>query len=375
MGEPVLQGSLQSFTVPDLLTFINIVKKTGALVLTRGAVTKSVYWDRGEMVFASSTDPEESLGNFLVRHGKITPEQHMKSGLLVGPGKRQGKVLVQIGALSPSELWWGVKNQVLEIIYSVFHWNDGRFSFEETSDSPEEKIKLSVSTTNVIMEGIRRLDEWPRIREHIPSDRLVPVLAPEEGRDRSVTFYEEETNLLALVDGRRTVRDIIYLSKLNEFETLRVLLSFILSRYVVLPCTSAAPAGEEAEDVESLRALVEGYNRAFGNIRLTLDAGVGPERGRELFERALASAANPELEGLTVRPDGLLDTEPLLANVAEMGSDERPKALEKALSNFLSFLLFESSKHLGTKEKADIYRMVEEWAGRHSQPNLPGPPP
>ena len=368
MGEPVLEGSLECFTVPDLLTFINIVKKTGVLALHSGSVTKSVYWDRGEMVFASSSNPEESLGNFLVRHGKITPEQHMKSGLLVGPGKRQGKVLVQIGALSPSELWWGVKNQVLEIIYSVFHWKDGRFSFEEVQELPEEKIKLSVTTTNIIMEGIRRLDEWPRIREHIPSDRLVPILAPEEGRDRSVTFYEEETNLLSLVDGQRTVRDIIYLSKLNEFETLRVILSFILSHYVVLPSTTAAPAGEEAEDVESLRALVDGYNRAYGKIRAALGASVGSERGEELFQKALTSAANPELEGLSVRPDGTLETEPLLANVAELGSADRPKALDAALSNFLSFLLFESSKHLGTKEKAEIYRAVEDWAGRHVQP-------
>lgn len=367
MGELVLEGSLRSFTVPDLLTFVNMVKKTGVLTLRDGKVNKQVFWEKGEMIFASSSVTEESLGHFLVRHGKITPEQHMKSGLLVGPGKRQGKVLIQMGALSPSELWWGVKNQVLEIIYSVFHWKEGRFTFEEAVELPEEKIKLSTTTTNVIMEGIRRLDEWPRIREHIPSDRLVPLLAPEEGRDRSVNFYEEELVIFSLVDGQRTVRDIIYLSKLNEFETLRVLLSFILARYVVLPSATVPPAQDDAEDVESLRAVVDGYNRAFARIAVALDAKVGASAAREHFRKALASAASPEMEGLQCTPDGTMDRETLLANIAELGPSERPRALETALSNFLSFLLFEASKHLDPKEKADIYRMVEDWAGRHLQ--------
>lgn len=367
MGETVLEGSLKSFTVPDLLTFINLVKKTGVLTLRGGTLKKQVFWEKGEMVFASSSAPEESLGSFLVRHGKITPEQHMKSGSLVGPGKRQGKVLVQMGVLSPSELWWAVKNQVQEIIYSLFQWKEGDFSFEETTDLPDEKIKLSVSTTNIIMEGIRRLDEWPRIREHIPSDRLVPILAPEEGRDRTVDFYEEELAIFSLVDGQRTVRDIIYLSKLNEFETLRVLLSFILARYVVLPGPAAVAHTEESEDVESLRALTEGYNRAFARIQTALAATVGPERTGDLFREALRAASNSEIEGSAFGEDGTLEIETLLANVADLGPADRPKALESALSNLLSFLLFEASKHLGAKEKADMYRMVEDWAGRHFQ--------
>ena len=245
MGERILEGVLRAVSVPDVLTFVNMLKKTGTLSLRTETSVRRLYWERGELVFASSNLPEESLGSFLVRHGRITPDQNLQSGLQVEPGKRQGKVLVQMGILTPKQLWWAVKNQVLEIVYGLFSVREGTFFFEETEEANEEKIKLSTSTTNIIMEGIRRLDEWPRIKELIPSDHLVPLLTPSEVRDPGVRFLDGELEILALVDGRRSVRNIIYHSNLDEFETLRVLMAFVLARYVQIPGGGAG--GEEDE--------------------------------------------------------------------------------------------------------------------------------
>jgi len=100
--------------------------------------------------------------------------------------EKAGEILVQMGVLTPKQLWWAVKNQVLEIIYKIFSLSEGKFYFEEVDELKEEKIKLSTSTTNIIMEGIRRLDELPRIKELIPDDKVVPTLVPEEFRDNSV---------------------------------------------------------------------------------------------------------------------------------------------------------------------------------------------
>jgi hypothetical protein len=360
MADHILEGSLRAISVPDVLTFINMVKKTGALTLRLPEHTKKVYWERGEMVFAASSDPEESLGSFLIRHGKITQEQNMKSGLLVEPGRRQGKILVQMGILTPKELWWAVKNQVLEIIYSVFAARDGWFLFEETETPHEEKIKLSTTTTNIIMEGIRRLDEWPRIKEMIPGDRLVPELAPVEARDRNVRFLEGEREILALVDGRRCVREIVHLSHLDEFETLRILMSFILARYVVLPEGPSAAPAEEEDDTVDLESLIASYNHIFSRISGMLDGHLSRDEIYELFAGALAAAEDPVLDGAGFDPVGLLDPKVLTANVAELSVEKRQESLDAGLNNLLSFLLFESSKHLSADEKSALFRMVGE---------------
>ena len=360
MPERILEGSLKAVSVPDVLTFINMVKKTGALTLRLPEHTKKVYWERGEMVFAASSDPEEALGYFLIRHGKISQEQNMKSGLLVEPGKRQGKILVQMGILTPKELWWAVKNQVLEIIYSLFAVRDGWFFFEETEAPHEEKIKLSTTTTNIIMEGIRRLDEWPRIKEMIPDDRLVPELAPVEARDRSVRFLEGEREILAMVNGRRSVRELVHLSNLDEFETLRILMSFILARYVLLPDGAAPAASEEEDDTVDIEALISSYNHIFARISGMLDGHISREEIYDLLSGALAAADDPVLEGAGFDPVGLLDPKVLTANVAELPVEKRQESLDAGLNNLLSFLLFESSKHLSAEEKSSLFRMVGE---------------
>lgn len=359
MGERILEGSLRAISVPDVLTFVNLLKKTGVLTIRCGEAVRKLYWERGELVFASSSVPEESLGAFLLRHGKITQEQNDEAGRRVEPGKRQGKVLVQMGVLTPKQLWWAVKNQVLEIIYDLFRLRDGFFFFEETADINEEKIKLSTSTTNIVMEGIRRLDEWPRIRELIPSHDLVPLLTPSEARDPSVKFLEGEMEILALVDGQRDMRALIHASHLDEFETLRVLMSLVLARYIQVPGAAPGQGEDDVEDVVELETVVDHYNALFVRIGGELERRLSHDERAALFASALSGCDQSVLEGSSFDAKGRLVAKVLTANVADLPAERRKAALSGALENLLSFLLFESSKHLDPAQRAEVYRLVE----------------
>src|SRR5687768_11819110 len=167
---PILQGDLSKIQLPDVLSFMSMIRETGKLVVRRAGLERSIHWRDGEIIFASSNSHEHSLGQFLLRNGKITQEQYDESRRRVTPQMRHGKVLVQMGALSPKDLWWGVKNQVQEIIFSLFGWKEGDFAFFDSADDlAQERIMLQINTPSVIMEGIRRLDESARIREKIAS--------------------------------------------------------------------------------------------------------------------------------------------------------------------------------------------------------------
>lgn len=358
MKEIAFQGKLKSISVPDLLTFIGMIKKNGILTVESGNVTRKFYWEKGELVFANSTHPDETLGSFLIRHGKITQEQNMKSGMLVEPGKRQGKILVQMGILTPKQLWWAVKNQVLEIIYGIFSLSDGTFFFEEIEEPTEEKIKLSTSTTNIIMEGIRRLDEWPRIKELIPDDTVVPTLVPPEFRDNQVKFQEGEIEVMNLVDGNRNIRDIVHVSPFEEFETLRILMSLLLARYIFIPGSSATQE-EDVEDVNTIKSLIEKYNRIFGELWNSLGEKILPKERQDLFDDIKNQVNEPVLEGPLFDARGHLPITVLMANVADYPQEKRVKVLSSSLDNLLSFLLFEASKHLDSAQKDSIYKLVE----------------
>lgn len=358
MKEIAFQGKLKSISVPDLLTFIGMVKKSGILTVESGNITRKFYWEKGELVFANSTHPDETLGSFLIRHGKITQEQNMKSGMLVEPGKRQGKILVQMGILTPKQLWWAVKNQVLEIIYGIFSLSEGNFFFEEIEEPTEEKIKLSTSTTNIIMEGIRRLDEWPRIKELIPDDTVVPTLVPPEFRDNQVKFHEGEIEVMNLVDGKRNIRDIVHVSPFEAFETLRILMSLLLARYIFIP-GSTVKTEEDVEDVTAIKSLIEKYNKIFGELWNALGEKMSPKERQDLFDDVKNQVNEPVLEGPLFDARGHLPITVLMANVADYPQENRVKVLSSSLDNLMSFLLFETSKHLDSAQKDSIYKLVE----------------
>ena len=192
-----------------------------------GEASKTIEWEKGQIVFARSTLPEDRLGEHLVARGKITAAQLDEASRALAKDERLGKALIRLGLLSPNDLFEAVRGQVTEIVYSLFHWKEGRFEF--LNDPPAgEKISLNTTVMNLIMEGTRRLDEMSRVKEKIPSDRIIlaPAKTPEE-LAALVQLSAFEKTVIGLVDGRRTVREIIERAGRGEFEAMQALYSLL----------------------------------------------------------------------------------------------------------------------------------------------------
>ncbi len=218
-GKAILSGDLGAFNLSDIFTLVSMSKKSGMLRLTRGAESRTLHWEDGEIVFARSNSVRDSLGNFLVRKGIITPEQNAASSAKIDPGTRHGKVLVRMGYITADQLLWAVKQQVLEIVYSLFHWRGGFFEFAEGAIDSKEKITLSMSTTKIVMEGIHRLDEWTKIRAAFPDDDLVLIQTlPADEVSGRPDLTSDEKRVFPLVDGTRTLGEIVALARLGEYE-------------------------------------------------------------------------------------------------------------------------------------------------------------
>src|SRR5258706_5526949 len=232
---PILQGDLSRVQLPDVLSFISMIRRSGKLVIRSGGMERTLVWKDGDIVFAPSNSPEDSLGLFLLRNGKISQQQYDESKRRVTPQVRHGKLLVQMGAISPKDLWWGVKNQALDIIYTLFSWNAGSFAFiESVEEISSEKIVLSLNTSSVIMEGIRRLDESARIREKVPNLDIVFMKVPAVTPDfDALDMSHAEVAVYNDIDGGRSVRDLIgQASALTEFEVTRILFQLVSARLI-----------------------------------------------------------------------------------------------------------------------------------------------
>ncbi len=205
------EGSLVERDFPELVHVLYEKSFTGSLLLTKGGVGKSVTIEHGRLVFASSTDPDERLGELLLRRGRISLGDYTEAGRALGPGKRLGAVLVERGVLGPKDLVKAVVDHTQEIIYGAFQWIEGRYRLQEGQRSAEA-ITLNISTPDLIVEGVRRIDSWSRIARAVggfdsPYERVdgyqavIAKMALTEGQVEILTSLTRQRSLGAICNS------------------------------------------------------------------------------------------------------------------------------------------------------------------------------
>lgn len=265
--ERILEGNLDRFGLPDLLSFLQMARLTAALVLERPGQESKVFLRDGQPVFATSTHDALRLGAMLVRQGKVRPEQveaaiqrARSAGFRIGQGLRQA------GLVDEADLQRLLKVQVSEVIFELFEWREGTFTVYDKVPPPSTAVQLEVDLQNLIMEGVRRLDERGRVAELLPElDVVVEALVNHERIKSSLSLTPEEWRILFLVDGRRTARDICRLAgEPDELATLSVLCRLLQANLVVVG--PAAPAGPAPTSLAPMLAEGEGEGTQLAQV-------------------------------------------------------------------------------------------------------------
>lgn len=196
--------------LPSLITAFYLSRETGELGVQRGKVKKIVYFEKGAPVFALSNLAADRFGQFLVRVGKIKPEQ-LTDALAVATAtkRRTGDVLVERGLLKDTERLYYLGQQVKAIIYSVFAWEDGTYVMSFKDKVATESIKLDIHPANLILRGVKKLYKPERLQRLVHlEDRFIPSLQPAYALDE-LELEKWEAEFLPRVDGTRTVAELL----------------------------------------------------------------------------------------------------------------------------------------------------------------------
>lgn len=207
-----LKGELGTMALADILQWVSQGRKTGTLHISRGAVQKRISFEGGSIRSSWSNDPRESLGQFLVRARLVSEEQLFRTLLRQETeGRPLGTLLVEGGVLKDEDLVQMLAHKAEETIYDLFHWLEGQFEFKDGKVEPTVPFPVDLDVTSVIMEGVRRMDEWERMREVIPSTEstFTPLGQPEDPIDHEVLF---------LCSEGKSVTEIAYAVRLTLFD-------------------------------------------------------------------------------------------------------------------------------------------------------------
>ena len=201
-----ITGNLKTMQLGELFQWLSLGSKTGTLLINGHGIEKRIYFQEGRIASTSSSDQREYLGHFLVSNGFIT-EDELKMAMEVQEESQilLGKILVMINAIAESDLLRLMRKKAEESIYDVFLWTEGNFEFIDGAMPDQKMVPLSLDVTGIVMEGMRRYDEWQLIRQRVPDSTVIPEImrpldmdvlaASVEKTGRMVVVHEASTFL------------------------------------------------------------------------------------------------------------------------------------------------------------------------------------
>ena len=163
---PPLIGDLRNYPLPFVLGRVGRERQDGYLRLKRGDMKKEIVFKGGAALEIRSNIINECLGRFLQRTGKISDSVYEESlRIMSTEGKKQGEVLIAMGAISPHELPELLKNQARERFVDLFSWPEGAYRFFPSAEIKEPEVTSGLELSAIIYEGISTRFPKERIQE------------------------------------------------------------------------------------------------------------------------------------------------------------------------------------------------------------------
>jgi hypothetical protein len=273
-----LEGSLDAFSLPDVFQLLSLTKKSGGLHLTNGQVSGVVYFSGGAVTGAVSDLERQALARRIVGLGAADDSALRRAvERAATDGAGVARALLEAGAADGPLVQRLAMEQAIDAVFDLLRWPNGDFSFGMGDENPDD-VGLSVAAEQIVSEATGRCDAWESLSRMIPSPDVVltmPVVLPED-----TTVDPDAWALLSLIDGVRSVGDLVDVSGSGQYSVVSTLARLVQRGLLVLK-------DEESLDHVSLV-------RRRQQLLTPLEQG-----------QAEAAAPEPASDGLAGQPGGV----------------------------------------------------------------------
>jgi hypothetical protein len=273
-----IEGPLRELGIHDVFQLLDLSRKSGVLrVVSKLRDNEGVVaFHAGRIAYASIRSNPHPIGEMLLKANKITEAElatARERQTLAGDRRRIGEILIELNAITPRDVEQFVRRQAEAVVFELMSWREGHFRFEEanTDDLPEN-TSVAVSTESVLMEAARRIDEWSRIADRVPSLSVIPEFADlGESHVGQLDLLPGEWEVLTMIDGARDLRRIAVELARSDFDVAKIVYGLVSTGVVSLrqperrSTAMGVDADADAERRAAARALVlQGLAAATG---------------------------------------------------------------------------------------------------------------
>jgi len=354
----VLSCDVRAFTLADLLSLVHRTGKSGYLLFEQGDEEKAIFLSRGEVVFAQSSLLSDRLGEHLLRAGLIDQDQLEAAESRYHPGTRFGKIVVEMGFLTPKDLWGGVKSQVEEIVRSLFSYTSGWIHFWEGEIEPDNVVRLSLPTNRLIEEGLARRDELLLFLGRLEDSRT-RIHACEQTRPPA---SENEREIIDALEEEERFSGLCHRSGLDPRTAARTIQQLYEDERVSLDEESSANGAEfSTADDDVVREAIALHGKLILELSAPLVAIDGPEAVSERLNRVReesAASGRALLDGVRFNSMASLDPDELEHRALRLPGD-RVRQIDEALGEIVAYLEFELKNHPQIEDSAPYLEAVD----------------
>jgi tetratricopeptide (TPR) repeat protein len=275
--------------IAETLRRLSAEMKSGDLQVRSGKTVKTLFFDRGRLVFAASNLKKDRLGESLIALGRITDEQFSKAQAMM-KGERQqrfGEALVSSGVMDKDELGRSVARQVKRIAISLFELTEGAAFFEERKCAIPLDYMVSLSLHRILYVGIKSMSDKDLILAGLGNlDRWVHLAAVTPFRFGIRKCSQEEREIIEEASKRVTLRRLAWASGGLPLTRLRAVYGLLASGVI-----------EPADAKEGAQPIIQMETSTF---LLSALRGKPDPTGREVIRQEvdaeLARSANLDRE-------------------------------------------------------------------------------
>lgn len=254
-----LTGTFEIMSISDLVQWARSAQKTGTLHLAsdNGENQIRVILRDGAVVWSSTTS-RQTFANYIVHLGICTQEQVAE---LLETAEKQGhmlgSVLVKSGLIDEARAVAALRQKTFEDLCDVFLWTGGDFSFEPLAPPQNAFLPFDLDPIEVMLEGRRRRRVWERLRASVVPVSCFKHTGAHLPYGRPWRFPSVVDSLIPLLDGLRTVDELLELLPFSRFSFFATL-EELMDAKVVRPADVDLALRNDA----SVDSLIEGARQA-----------------------------------------------------------------------------------------------------------------
>jgi hypothetical protein len=221
-----LEGSLDAFSLPDVFQLLSFTKKTGGLHLSSDGCDGVVFFTAGQITGASADTSRQPLARRLIGSGAVD------DGSLSAAVERARKdddvgvvkALLEANAVEAELLRQAVSDQSVDAVFDLLQWQTGEFAFVMDEVNPDD-VGVTAQTETVVADADARRVSWESVSQVVPSPTAILSMPVVPAEDPDIS--RDEWALLALIDGRRSVNDLVDLTGCGRYAVVSTLAGLV----------------------------------------------------------------------------------------------------------------------------------------------------